>query len=537
MMDIRKYFSSPSKPETVMVDAVQVEEPAKTVKAKPKKTSPAKVSPKKKLTPKRPKSGTKAKSSGDDVVIALNKVAKKVDLSADVRFPVKRLRRIMKSIPRKTNVSADSIALINKAAEMFITYLSVKSYENALKRHAKTLTYDDVAGLAKTTPKLAWLREVLCDRVSYEEYEARLGPEPDYEALRKVLVKMADGGFDPCECVWSHMLSMRRLMNILRNSQEECNDQQCSLDLPGLQRPEARYDDMTTMFMVGFMVIGMLLMMVHRARPRNTPEKPKGNNGDQEKEYEWFIREEVPEAVLRLRGLLADCIIRIPVQAIDSDTQPKTEKYVISSPSSATDSLKCIVTVCGENVVQADLTLKISRLHNNPVIHTQVVPDAPWKLQQIQDASNHVKLAIMHLENIDIDQMLWSGEEVSSVFSNIMASLKQGRTALVIPKKRTIEELLNSKNVKSLVPPLPGDVAVSFYLQSHKLVVAGYHLSHHHGHTRFEMVQADTSLVWLSQVLMLITTGLQVCQQVKDKVQAFSQDIDFNLRIRRGSLN
>ncbi|CAG0924814.1 unnamed protein product, partial [Notodromas monacha] len=48
------------------------------------------------------------------------------------------------------------------------------------------------------------------------------------------------------------------------------------------------------------------------------------------------------------------------------------------------------------------------------------------------------------------------------------------------------------------------------------------------------MAQADTSLVWLSQVLMLITTGLQVCQQVKDKVQAFSQDIDFNLRIRRG---
>jgi hypothetical protein len=75
------------------------------------------------------------------------------------------------------------------------------------------------------------------------------------------------------------------------------------------------------------------------------------------------------------------------------------------------------------------------------------------------------------------------------------------------------------------VPPLPADVAVSFYLQSHKLVVASYHLSHHHGHTRFEMVQADTSLLWLSQVLVLLTTALQICQQVKDKVSSTHESI------------
>ena len=46
----------------------------------------------------------------------------------------------------------------------------------------------------------------------------------------------------------------------------------------------------------------------------------------------------------------------------------------------------------------------------------------------------------------------------------------------MVPKKRTLEELVNSKNVKSLVPPLPREVAVSFYLQSWKLIFAVYHM-------------------------------------------------------------
>ena len=55
-------------------------------------------------------------------------------------------------------------------------------------------------------------------------------------------------------------------------------------------------------------------------------------------------------------------------------------------------------------------------------------------------------------------------------------SLLRARQALVVPKKRTLEELVNSKNVKSLVPPLPREVAVSFYLQSWKLIFAVYHM-------------------------------------------------------------
>jgi len=31
--------------------------------------------------------------------------------------------------------------------------------------------------------------------------------------------------------------------------------------------------------------------------------------------------------------------------------------------------------------------------------------DNPWKLQQVQDAGNHLQQAILHIENVDKDYM------------------------------------------------------------------------------------------------------------------------------------
>uniref|UniRef100_A0A8C4RNU1 Small integral membrane protein 14 n=1 Tax=Erpetoichthys calabaricus TaxID=27687 RepID=A0A8C4RNU1_ERPCA len=38
---------------------------------------------------------------------------------------------------------------------------------------------------------------------------------------------MAEGGFDPCECICSHDNAMRRLINLLRQSQSYCTDTEC----------------------------------------------------------------------------------------------------------------------------------------------------------------------------------------------------------------------------------------------------------------------------------------------------------------------
>jgi hypothetical protein len=34
-------------------------------------------------------------------------------------------------------------------------------------------------------------------------------------------------GFDPCECIFSHEMAMRRLLSLLRQSQSYCTDNEC----------------------------------------------------------------------------------------------------------------------------------------------------------------------------------------------------------------------------------------------------------------------------------------------------------------------
>lgn len=91
---------------------------------------------------------------------------------------------------------------------------------------------------------------------------------------------MADGGFDPCECIWNHENAMQRLMNLLRNSQNTCTDNQCMTDLPGPDgQPDGGYSMM--MFLMGWMVIATALFLLRPPSLRNRgdqkPSRPGGN--------------------------------------------------------------------------------------------------------------------------------------------------------------------------------------------------------------------------------------------------------------------
>lgn len=100
---------------------------------------------------------------------------------------------------------------------------------------------------------------------------------------------------------------------------------------------------------------------------------------------------------------------------------------------------------------------------------------------------------------------------------------------LLYQKKKPIDELMKSRNMKSLSPNLPEDLAISFYIQSHKLVFAAYQLSNIQGTMKFDSWQADCSVPWLNEVLVLFTVALQLCQQLKDKISVFSQYKDFTV--------
>ncbi|KAM9237512.1 small integral membrane protein 14 [Trichechus inunguis] len=92
---------------------------------------------------------------------------------------------------------------------------------------------------------------------------------------------MAEGGFDPCECVCSHEHAMRRLINLLRQSQSYCTDTECLQELPG---PSGDNGISITMILMAWMVIAVILFLLRPSNLRGSslPGKPTSPHNGQD---------------------------------------------------------------------------------------------------------------------------------------------------------------------------------------------------------------------------------------------------------------
>nr|CAG4651200.1 EOG090X0AKT [Simocephalus serrulatus]SVE94404.1 EOG090X0AKT [Simocephalus serrulatus] len=262
--------------------------------------------------------------------------------------------------------------------------------------------------------------------------------------------------------------------------------------------------------------------------PRTSPRlKEKRSRreaaSDQEprQEFQWLIKNEVHKVFNQLREVLEAAARRYPVEIAEVDTQVRQEKYVMAtSTQTSQDQLKCILTITGDSITSADMTLKLHK-HPNVVYHTTISAESPWRLQQIQDSGNYLRMALSSLALIPDSLEYISAEEVLSDLDLVLGKINRARSTLAIPRKRTIDELMNSKNMKTLTPSLPSDLAVSFYLQAHKLIFAVYHLTQAGGTVKFETLQSESPVTWLNEVLVLLSVALHRAQQLRDKVYKF----------------
>jgi len=241
-----------------------------------------------------------------------------------------------------------------------------------------------------------------------------------------------------------------------------------------------------------------------------------------QREFDWVLDIEVATVLGQLKAAVKECANKfpIPVGEHNTDRPHLSDKFVLTN----SDQVKVVVTLTGDCINAADINLKLPRPHTKDVYHnTGVRDDLPWTLQQVQDSANHLQMASDILNNQGDKYKFSSAAEVTNYLGTVMNSLLRARTALVVPKKRTLEDLVNSKNVKSLVPPLPREVAVSFYLQSWKLIFAVYHMVTDKGVSRFDRFQAECVVPWVNDVLLLLTVALQTSQQLRDKLDIFQQ--------------
>jgi len=252
-----------------------------------------------------------------------------------------------------------------------------------------------------------------------------------------------------------------------------------------------------------------------------------------ENEFNWVLKNEVPQVLKSLEVALAKCVSKFPMAVgteASHERKGDSEKFVMATPStSPPDQVKVVVTLSGDVISHADINLKLPRpgggkdLYANTSIHDY----APWQLQQVQDSVNHLSSALALIRTSKAEYK--SATELTHFLTRIMTSLTRSRNSLVNPKKRTLEELRNSKQVRGLNPVIPAELVLSFYLQGWKLILAVYHIvvDPKTNMSKFNRYQAECVIPWVNDVLLLLTIALQSAQQLKDKLNVFQQYPDF----------
>ncbi|XP_031672327.1 small integral membrane protein 14 isoform X3 [Oncorhynchus kisutch] len=90
------------------------------------------------------------------------------------------------------------------------------------------------------------------------------------------VIVMAEGGFDPCECICTQEHAMRRLISLLRQSQSYCTDTECPQDLPGPSGSVGGGDLTVPVVLMGWMVLVLLLFLLRPNSLRGSPAPPAG---------------------------------------------------------------------------------------------------------------------------------------------------------------------------------------------------------------------------------------------------------------------
>ncbi|XP_027383605.1 protein rogdi homolog [Bos indicus x Bos taurus] len=264
-----------------------------------------------------------------------------------------------------------------------------------------------------------------------------------------------------------------------------------------------------------------------------------------EEEFRWLLHDEVHAVLRQLQDILKEASLRFTLPGSGTEGPTKQENFILGS--CGTDQVKGVLTLQGDALSQADVNLKMPR--NNQLLHFAFREDKQWKLQQIQDARNHVSQAIYLLANRDESYQFRTGAEVLKLMDAVMLQLTRARNRLTTPATLTLPEIAASGLTRMFAPTLPSDLLVNVYINLNKLCLTVYQLHtlqpnstknfrpaggavlhspgamFEWGTQRLEVShvhKVESVIPWLNDALVFFTVSLQLCQQLKDKISVFS---------------
>jgi hypothetical protein len=157
-----------------------------------------------------------------------------------------------------------------------------------------------------------------------------------------------------------------------------------------------------------------------------------------------------------------------------------------------------------------------------------------WKLGQLQDCTNHCVRALQtaiagrhtqeSLRVAGVDTSVRTGSCLLATINSLLIHIQSARTALCMPKKRSLLELQLFRPNRCFNPPLPPDLLLSYYVSSSKLVCAAYHLQPVQsaaGRQAFSVYQGECQLPYLVDLLHTLNSALHICEELRNKFAVF----------------
>ncbi|CAG2236192.1 unnamed protein product [Mytilus edulis] len=212
------------------------------------------------------------------------------------------------------------------------------------------------------------------------------------------------------------------------------------------------------------------------------------------KELKWILEDQVHKVLQEVQHTLQECSRRFPIRCgLDENKSLVVPHRILLSSPNGGSTIKCVVTLLGDSICDADINFKHKQAKDHHNFKTTINPEVSWKLQQLLD--------------------------------ELISSLNQGRSCLAYPKRKSIEDIIYSRNMQILVPPVPNDTALSFYIHSSKLIMSLYSINMSpQGRTEItSRQQIECTVQWLNEAVVLFTLALQQCQQLKDKISILKQ--------------
>lgn len=247
-----------------------------------------------------------------------------------------------------------------------------------------------------------------------------------------------------------------------------------------------------------------------------------------EKEFDWIQATSATKTFQNVLTCLRDCCVRLHLgHKCDSrlavpTTQPTSDRHSLVGKHGG-DNLKATVALLGDNVIQAEVAIKHQKTPGG-VFRAVAQPDVQWKLQQLQDLGNHIARASVSL--CDVQQQMkeitggqmfnsCTGDLILSAALSIKEEISSARSAILLPRKRSLLELCHFPPTRRFAPPLPQDQLLSFYISSCRLVCASYQMvPKQNAPQGLTISMAECQLPYLDDVLKQLNAAMSSIQKL-----------------------